>query len=155
MCRRHTYIQESEGCNTGILCDLCESAVSAESYVWTCRNGYNTVLHPTSYDVCMRCFEQYTSTKRKARLSRRAIRLRRAAAKRRAACDDAVQRVERDVDGEEEDFDVVSRVRCDDCGAWCEVPQTMMHSYEGQTVFYCRFVGQRCNNRCDKRQRKR
>mmetsp|Transcript_25428 Transcript_25428/g.67590 ORF Transcript_25428/g.67590 Transcript_25428/m.67590 type:complete len:338 (+) Transcript_25428:39-1052(+) len=39
-----------------VTCDLCEDVATRSGAVWTCENGSHTVLHPTAYDVCERCF---------------------------------------------------------------------------------------------------
>lgn len=43
-----------------IICDLCDKKVRRGD-VWTCSNGYDTVLHPSSYDVCSSCFRHATT----------------------------------------------------------------------------------------------
>lgn len=43
-----------------ITCDLCDEVAMRTGYVWTCRNGPHTVLHPAAYDVCEKCFNQYS-----------------------------------------------------------------------------------------------
>jgi len=41
-----------------VVCDLCNTALRTgrTSFVWTCGRGNSTMLHPTAYDVCSRCF---------------------------------------------------------------------------------------------------
>lgn len=41
-----------------IICDLCEHTIRSGS-TWTCQNGYGTVVHPASYDVCDMCLARY------------------------------------------------------------------------------------------------
>lgn len=45
-----------------VTCDLCNQIATQSGNVWTCENGPNTVLHPASYDVCERCFDQHSGT---------------------------------------------------------------------------------------------
>lgn len=42
-----------------ITCDLCDEVATNTGYVWTCKNGPHTVLHPAAYDVCEKCFSQH------------------------------------------------------------------------------------------------
>lgn len=42
-----------------ITCDLCDDVATRTGFVWTCKNGPNTVLHPAAYDVCESCFSRY------------------------------------------------------------------------------------------------
>jgi len=45
-----------------ITCDLCEKNAMTGGDVWTCQNGMHTVLHPSAYDVCEKCFLEHTGT---------------------------------------------------------------------------------------------
>jgi len=45
-----------------VTCDLCEENGIGTGSVWTCRNGPRTLVHPSAYDICERCFLQHTTT---------------------------------------------------------------------------------------------
>lgn len=42
-----------------ITCDLCEEVATTTGFLWTCKNGPHTVLHPAAYDVCEGCFGRH------------------------------------------------------------------------------------------------
>merc|ERR1719359_231906 len=44
-----------------ITCDLCDEVAMRTGFVWTCRNGPHTVLHPAAYDVCEQCFNRFSA----------------------------------------------------------------------------------------------
>ena len=48
----------AEGASTTV-CDLCDAKLQPTAPVWTCGNGEKTILHPTTYDVCVGCFARY------------------------------------------------------------------------------------------------
>jgi hypothetical protein len=48
-----------------ITCDLCDEVAMRTGFVWTCKNGPHTVLHPAAYDVCESCFNQFSGCKDK------------------------------------------------------------------------------------------
>mmetsp|Transcript_67221 Transcript_67221/g.186225 ORF Transcript_67221/g.186225 Transcript_67221/m.186225 type:complete len:298 (+) Transcript_67221:46-939(+) len=37
-------------------CNLCQDDATRTGYVWTCKNGAETMLHPAGFDVCETCF---------------------------------------------------------------------------------------------------
>eukprot|EP00405_Crypthecodinium_cohnii_P026735 CAMPEP_0206495524 /NCGR_PEP_ID=MMETSP0324_2-20121206/48633_1 /ASSEMBLY_ACC=CAM_ASM_000836 /TAXON_ID=2866 /ORGANISM="Crypthecodinium cohnii, Strain Seligo" /LENGTH=308 /DNA_ID=CAMNT_0053979903 /DNA_START=109 /DNA_END=1035 /DNA_ORIENTATION=- len=39
-----------------IVCDVCESHVKFSHFTWTCVGGSDTIMHPSSYDICDDCF---------------------------------------------------------------------------------------------------
>lgn len=45
-----------------ITCDLCDEVAMRTGYVWTCKNGPHTVLHPAAYDVCEQCFNNFSAS---------------------------------------------------------------------------------------------
>jgi len=45
-----------------IPCDLCDDIATRTGYVWTCKRGPHTVLHPAAYDVCEVCFNRYAGS---------------------------------------------------------------------------------------------
>eukprot|EP00931_Biecheleriopsis_adriatica_P079952 TRINITY_DN53312_c0_g1_i1.p1 TRINITY_DN53312_c0_g1~~TRINITY_DN53312_c0_g1_i1.p1 ORF type:complete len:270 (+),score=42.13 TRINITY_DN53312_c0_g1_i1:60-812(+) len=42
-----------------VTCDLCHTDAIREGYVWTCKNGPHTIVHPVAYDICDHCFVKY------------------------------------------------------------------------------------------------
>ena len=42
-----------------VICDLCDESLRPSDAVYTCDNGGHTILHPTTYDVCVTCFVRY------------------------------------------------------------------------------------------------
>lgn len=42
-----------------VICDLCDTQLRPSDAVYTCDNGGRTILHPTTYDVCVTCFVRY------------------------------------------------------------------------------------------------
>jgi len=53
---------ESLASSSLITCDLCDEVAMRTGFVWTCRNGPHTVLHPVAYDVCEKCFDHYAGS---------------------------------------------------------------------------------------------
>jgi len=39
-----------------ITCELCDEVATVTGFVWTCKSGPYTMLHPAAYDVCEKCF---------------------------------------------------------------------------------------------------
>lgn len=60
---------KSLSCSSLITCDLCDEVATRTGYVWTCKNGPHTVLHPAAYDVCEQCFARYSGLGQAAALS--------------------------------------------------------------------------------------
>jgi hypothetical protein len=54
-----TFVESLRGQRL-ITCDLCEKNALTGGDVWTCQNGMHTVLHPSAYDVCEKCFLEHT-----------------------------------------------------------------------------------------------
>eukprot|EP00428_Durinskia_dybowskii_P049309 CAMPEP_0170350696 /NCGR_PEP_ID=MMETSP0116_2-20130129/76646_1 /TAXON_ID=400756 /ORGANISM="Durinskia baltica, Strain CSIRO CS-38" /LENGTH=315 /DNA_ID=CAMNT_0010604595 /DNA_START=46 /DNA_END=991 /DNA_ORIENTATION=- len=44
-------------------CDLCAQVATRSGACWMCKSGHHTILHPSAYDVCEACFEQYTGSR--------------------------------------------------------------------------------------------
>jgi len=47
-----------------LTCDVCDVECKVGEWpwtVWTCENGYRTIMHSTAYDVCDRCFQFHVS----------------------------------------------------------------------------------------------
>lgn len=42
-----------------ITCDLCDGTTTSTGFLWTCRTGPHTVLHPAAYDICEFCFSHH------------------------------------------------------------------------------------------------
>mmetsp|Transcript_78232 Transcript_78232/g.135698 ORF Transcript_78232/g.135698 Transcript_78232/m.135698 type:complete len:267 (-) Transcript_78232:36-836(-) len=42
-----------------ITCDLCDDVALTTGFLWTCKKGPNTVLHPAAYDICEFCFSRH------------------------------------------------------------------------------------------------
>lgn len=55
-----TFVESLRGQRL-ITCDLCEKNALTGGDVFTCQNGMHTVLHPSAYDVCEKCFLEHTS----------------------------------------------------------------------------------------------
>jgi hypothetical protein len=43
-----------------VTCDLCTEPAMRSGFLWTCKKGPHTLLHPAAYDVCEECFMRYT-----------------------------------------------------------------------------------------------
>lgn len=43
-----------------VTCDLCTEPAMRSGFLWTCKKGPHTLLHPAAYDVCDECFTCYT-----------------------------------------------------------------------------------------------
>lgn len=51
---------ESLAMGSLVTCDLCTEPAMRSGFLWTCKKGPHTLLHPAAYDVCEPCFLRYT-----------------------------------------------------------------------------------------------
>lgn len=51
------YIDELAA--VSLTCDLCDEPATRTDFIWTCKKGPRTMMHPAALDVCESCFSRY------------------------------------------------------------------------------------------------